>query len=83
MEKQFRSSVFEALQRTGRFTAFMGAHFSAVDLDSAIRFGNVPGPFKGARVPVAYSKWARRFDRIRLCLPGIKEIACRIDNNRH
>lgn len=52
-EDQFRSSVFEALPRTGFFTACMGAYFSVVQLDSAIQFGNVPGPFKGIRVPLA------------------------------
>ena len=52
-EDQFRSSVFEALPRTGFFTACMGAYSSVVQLDSAIQFGNVPDPFKGIRVPLA------------------------------
>lgn len=45
--------VFEAFSRTGCFTACIDLHLFVIDLDNAIRFNNVPGPFKGVWVPVA------------------------------
>ena len=46
--------MVEAFPCSGCFTTCIGAHFSAVEMDNAIRFSIVFGPLEGVKVPVAY-----------------------------
>ena len=39
--------MVEALPCSGCFTTYMGAHFSTVEMDNAIRFSIASGPLEG------------------------------------
>ena len=49
----FWISVFEALPRTGCFTACIVANFLVVGSENVTRFSSVPGTFTGDRIPEA------------------------------
>ena len=49
-----RNNFVQNSPKSGCFTACLGAHFPLVELDNTIWFSNVPGPFKGVSLPVAY-----------------------------
>ena len=76
-EDHFRSSIDEVLPCSGCFITCMGAHFAAVELDNAIRFGilSMSGFLWHS------SKWACRFSRFLQYMSGLEVLACSLDTD--